>query len=44
LELIKTGGLLPALLKAATEQVTLVPGLNPHISTEPLSSAAARTF
>ncbi|KAF6024503.1 hypothetical protein EB796_017190 [Bugula neritina] len=36
-----TSGLMPALFRAATEHVTLVTGLNPHISTEPLSSAAA---
>jgi len=33
----------PALFRAATEHVTFITGLNPHISTEPLSSAAAST-
>jgi len=34
---------MPAVFKAATEHVTLVTGLKPHISTEPLSSSAAST-
>jgi len=32
---------MPAVFKAATRHVTLVTGLNPQISTKPLSSAAA---
>jgi len=39
----KTSGLMPAVFRAATEHVTFITGLNPHISTEPLSSAAAST-
>jgi len=34
---------MPAVFKAATRHITLVTGLNPHISTEPLSSLAAST-